>query len=594
MTSLELAIIGNSQISALLDARGRIVWSCMPRFDSDPRFCALLAGAKPPEAGYADVELSGLSDARQRYRRNSAVLETELRDDRGNGLRITDFAPRFKRLGRMFRPMMLVRRIEPIEGLPLIRIRVRPRFGYGHQRPELTRGSNHIRYVMPDLTLRLTTTAPVSHIIEKVAFLLDRPLTLILGPDESFADDVAETARSFQIQTDDYWQEWCRYLGLPFEWQDAVIRAAITLKLSNFEETGAIIAAHTTSIPEAPDTERNWDYRYCWIRDSYYVVSALNALGATRTMEEYLEYIMNIVAESPEGYLQPVYGIVRERRLDEIIVNPLPGYRGNGPVRVGNDAYRQVQNDAYGSVLLACAHVFYDQRLNRPGDQALFRRLEVLGEQALRRWDQPDAGLWELRSRAAVHTYSAAMCWAALDQLARIARHLGLRGRATHWARQAKRVRAEIITRAHSAKGDSLVASFGGDSVDASLLMLPQIGLMRAREPLFLSTLARIERELTRGDFLLRYAHEDDFGTPKTAFLVCTFWYINALAEVGRRREARRVFERLLTRRTSLGLFSEDIDPATGELWGNFPQTYSMVGLIRAAMRLSKPWERAF
>jgi len=594
VSSLDLALIGNSQISALIDARGRIVWSCMPRYDGDPRFCALLAGTTPPKAGFAEVELTGLHNAQQRYRRNSAVLETELRDDRGNALRITDFAPRFKRFGRFFRPMMLVRRIEPIEGLPLIRIRVRPTYGYGHQRPELTRGSNHIRYVMPDLAVRLTTTAPVSHIIEEAAFLLDRPLTLILGPDESFADDVAETARAFQIQTDDYWQEWCRYLGLPFEWQDAVIRAAITLKLSSFEETGAIIAAHTTSIPEAPDTERTWDYRYCWLRDSYFVVSALNALGVTRTMEEYLEYIMNIVAESQDGYLQPVYGIIRERRLDETVVNPLPGYRGLGPVRIGNDAYRQVQNDAYGSVLLACAHVFYDQRLSRPGDQALFRRLEILGEQALRRWNQPDAGLWELRSRTAVHTYSAAMCWAAIDQLARIARHLGLRRRATEWARRARQIRGEIIAQACAADGGSLVASFGGDSVDASLLMLPQLGLVRARDPLFLSTLARIERELKRGDYLLRYAHEDDFGTPTSAFLVCSFWYINALAEVGRRREARRIFEQLLTRRNPLGLLSEDIDPTTGALWGNFPQTYSMVGLIRAAMRLSKPWEKAF
>jgi GH15 family glucan-1,4-alpha-glucosidase len=593
LNTLDLALIGNSHISALVDRRGRIVWSCLPRYDGDPRFSALLAGTDSPEAGFAEIELIGLAQAQQRYRRNSAVLETELHDDKGNGLRITDLAPRFKQFARVFRPMMLIRRIQPISGLPQIRIRIRPTHDYGRRRPELTRGSNHIRYVMPDLTLRLTTDAAISHIVEEVPFLLDRELTLVLSSDESFSGDVTETARTFFVETDAYWREWCRYLGLPFEWQEAVIRAAITLKLSSFEETGAVIAAHTTSIPEAPDSGRTWDYRYCWLRDSYFVVDALTTLGVTRTMEGYLDYIMNIVAESNEGYLQPVFGIVRELRLDEYAVDSLPGYRGMGPVRVGNHAYRQVQNDAYGSVLLACAHAFLDQRLTRVGDRALFARLEILGEQARQRWREPDAGLWELRTRAAVHTYSAAMCWVALDRLAGIARHLGLRDRASYWHRHAKQVRDEILASATAPDGASLASTFGGNSVDACLLLLPKLGLLRARDPLFKGTLARVERDLRRGDFLLRYADEDDFGTPTTAFLACTFWYVNALFDVGRRREARQVFEQLLARRNPLGLFSEDVDPLTGELWGNFPQTYSMVGIIRSASRLSKRWDDA-
>jgi GH15 family glucan-1,4-alpha-glucosidase len=347
-------------------------------------------------------------------------------------------------------------------------------------------------------------------------------------------------------------------------------------------------------VPEAPGTARTWDYRYCWLRDAYFVVSALNALGVTQTMEGYLDYIMNLVADSADGYLQPVFGIVRERRLEERTVATLPGYRGFGPIRVGNDAYRQVQNDGYGAVLLSLAHAFFDQRLLRIGDATLFRRLEGLGEQAYQRWDKPDAGLWEYRGRTAVHTYSAAMCWAGLDRLGRIARRLGLKQRAGFWGRRAREVRSRVLARATAPDGASLSATFDGDTVDASLLLLPRLGLLQARNPLFRGTLARVERELRRGDFLLRYSSEDDFGRPATAFLVCAFWYVNALADVGRVHEARALFERLLRFRNPLGLLSEDIDPATGELWGNFPQTYSMVGLIRSAMRLSRRWEDAF
>jgi GH15 family glucan-1,4-alpha-glucosidase len=409
LTSLNLAVIGNCSFSALLDSRARIVWCCLPRFDSDPRFCALLNDHQDGKAGFYDAELFDMRESKQRYRENSAILETILRDSHGAAIQITDFAPRFKQFGRVFRPGMLVRQIVPLAGAPRIRIRLRPAHGYGRGRPETTHGSNHIRYVMPDLTLRLTTDGSVSYILEEVPFILETPLTLILGPDESFTLPVADAARGFSEKTNDYWQEWCRYLSLPFEWQEPVIRAAITLKMSNFEDSGAIIAAPTTSVPEAPDSGRNWDYRYCWLRDSYFVVHALNALGVTRTMEGYLNYIMNIVATSEDGYLQPVFGIVQDKRLDEKIVDSLIGYRAMGPVRVGNDAYKQVQNDGYGSVVLACAQMFFDQRLYRKGDTALFQRLEKLGAQAARRWNRPDAGIWELRNRNSVHTYCPAI-----------------------------------------------------------------------------------------------------------------------------------------------------------------------------------------
>jgi GH15 family glucan-1,4-alpha-glucosidase len=265
-----------------------------------------------------------------------------------------------------------------------------------------------------------------------------------------------------------------------------------------------------------------------------------------------------------------------------------------GPVRVGNDAFTQIQNDGYGSVILSSAQTFFDRRLSRLGDASLFHRLERLGARADALWDQPDAGLWELRTRKSVHTYSSMLCWAGCDRLSRIAGHLGIPERQSHWRERADIIRAEVLERAWNPKVESFVQSFGGSEADASLLLMPYLGFLDAGDPRFAGTLAHVERELRRGNYMFRYANRDDFGVPDTAFNVCTFWYIDALVAVGRQEEARELFEEMLRRRNPLGLLSEDIDPDSGELWGNFPQTYSMVGIINSAMRLSKPWEEAF
>ncbi len=599
MSGLDLALIGNCAYGALLDSHGRVVWSCLPRFDSDPVFCGLLAGGEEGDEGAKhgvfEIALEDRVKSERRYRRNSALVETRLEDSAGSAIEITDFAPRFVQFGRRFRPTMLIRRVRPVSGTPRICIRIRPRWDYGAGEPEMTRGTNHIRYVMPHMVLRLTTNAPVSYIQEEVPFVLERPIDLVLGPDESLREDVGELARAFEERTDAYWRDWARSLALPFEWQDAVTRAAITLKLCSFEESGAIVAALTTSIPEEADSGRTWDYRFCWLRDSYFVVHALNSLGATRTMEGYLNYITNIVAASGGGALQPVFGITQQAELEERCLESLPGYRGMGPVRVGNGAYRQVQNDGYGSVVLATAQSFFDSRLERPGDLTLFHRLEQLGGQAVALWDQPDAGLWELRSRQQVHTYSSVMCWAACDRLAKIAGRLGLEERRIAWRDEAERIRKGIVEATWRPDIGSFSATFDDDGqVDASLLLLPHLGFVASDDPRFLGTLGRIEQRLKRGDHLLRYDTPDDFGAPGNAFTICTFWYIDALGRVGRKDEARELFETMLSVRNDVGLLSEDLDPASGELWGNFPQTYSMVGLITSAMRLSKSWEEAF
>ena len=590
--NLDLALIGNCIYSALIERTGRITWSCLPSYDGDPMFCRLLNDDNG-EGGFFDIRLDGFEQAEQSYVRNTPVLTTTLHAADGAAIEITDFAPRFKQFDRVYRPVSIVRMIRPVAGSPRITVRLRPSTDYGARKPEITYGSNHIRFMMTAGTMRLTTNAPLAMVRDEVPFVLEGPITMIYGPDETLSASVVETGREFLERTIDYWLEWVRYLSLPFEWQEAVIRAAITLKLCTFEETGAVIAAMTTSIPEAPNSERNWDYRYCWLRDAFFVVQVLNRLGATRTMESYLGYITNVVASSGDGFLQPVYGITTQANLTERVVDTLAGFRGMGPVRVGNQAYEHVQNDVYGSVIMASTHFFFDERLRHPGDSAMFERLEQVGEQCLARFEQPGAGIWEFRNRSEVHTHSAVMCWAGCDRLARISRRLGHDERAAHWESEAARLRSKINEAAWNDELGSFVSTFGGRDLDASLLLLHELGFVAADDPRFASTVAAIEKHLKKGEYIYRYANTDDFGVPETAFMVCTFWYIDALAALGRLEEARALFERMLTLRNACGLLSEDVDTRDGTLWGNFPQTYSMVGLINSAMRLSKSWEEA-
>ncbi len=590
---LELGLIGNCSIGALVDADATIVWACLPRFDSEPLFDALLHDHYP-EQGLFAIELQDLERSEQRYLPNTAVLETRLYDSHGGCVEITDFCPRYRHFGRMFHPQTIVRRLRPLHGTPRIRVRLQPVRGWSRDLPRTTSGSNHVRYVGHEQVVRLTTNLSLTAVREQRCFVLDGPRTLVLGPDESLHGGVEEQGRQMYEETVDYWLDWVRHLNVPFEWQQEVIRAAITLKLNAFEDTGAVIAAMTTSIPEAAETERNWDYRYCWLRDAYYVVAALNRLGKTETMEHFLHYLMNIAANVDHTRLQPVYRISGAAELDERIIETLPGYRGIGPVREGNQAYQQVQNDSYGSVILAATQVFFDTRLQRADYDAAFALLENLGEQAWNVHDQPDAGLWEYRTSARVHTYSVLLCWAGCDRLAKIARRIGKTPQAELWDERAGRIRARIESEAWNAELGAFTENFGGRDLDASMLLLHELGFLAADDPRFVSTVAAIERELKIGEFIFRYTKRDDFGEPETAFLVCTFWYINALAALGRQAEARELFEKLLGCRNRLGLLSEDIDPRTGELWGNFPQTYSMVGIIGSAMRLSTSWEVAF
>jgi len=583
---LDLAVIGNGQTAALLEPASRLVWWCYPRFDGDPVFSRLLAGDE--EKGFCDIVLDDMVDYSSDYERNTPVVSTVLTNSQNASVKITDFAPRFRNFERIFRPPQLMRIIEPVAGLPRIAIRVRPTADYGSPITDRSVGSNHISYRANGLAVRLTTDGPLSYIEREDTFVLTKPIHMVFGPDEPLVEDIATTCRQFADRTRDYWVEWVRRLSIAYEWQDAIIRAAIALKLSNFEETGGVVAALTTSIPEAPGSGRTWDYRYCWMRDAYFVVKALNRLGATKTMEGFISFILGIASEE---VVRPVYGVVPTTPLDEMTAPNLKGYRNDGPVRVGNAAAYQNQHDTYGSIILAAMPMFFDRRLPRPGNEALFHLLEHLGEKAAKLAFTPDAGIWEYRGRAHVHTYSASMCWTACCRLAAIASHLGLADQAGRWANEAAKIQDTLLEKAWSDTREAFTAGFGLDVLDASVLLLPETGLIEPNDPRFVRTVDAIERELLRGNHMMRYANEDDFGMPEAAFLTCRFWLIDAWWWLGRREEARDLFVDSLRHRNRYGLLAEDIHPETGQLWGNFPQTYSMAGLILTAMRLSRSWE---
>lgn len=585
MSNLDLGIVGNGTIAALIDASGSYQWFCLPRFDGEPVFDALLGGK-----GAFSITLEDLAETSQAYDRNSAVLHTRLTALDGSSIEIVDFAPRFEQRGRVFRPAALVRQVKVLNGSPRISVALKPRAGWGERAIRPVRGVNHVSFLDGDTAFRVTTDAPVSFVLAGTPFNLDRDISFILSADEPLSDSAGLIARDWRERTLGYWHQWARSLAIPFEWQAAVIRAAITLKLCVYEETGGIVAALTTSISEHEGSQRNWDYRFCWIRDAYFTVTALNRLSAMGTLEHYLRWVRNVVSQSKGGHIQPVYGIGLESDLTEAIAPHLPGYRGTGPVRVGNQAAEHIQHDVYGQVILAATQAFFDTRLFANPGVAEFHQLEPVGERAFAVHDTPDAGIWEFRSIAQVHTSSAIMCWAACDRLSRIATHLSLNDRATYWAERAAIIQETVMRRGWNSDLGAFTAAYEGVDLDASVLLMTEIGFIEPADPRYISTVDQIGKTLKHGNHIYRYAVEDDFGRPKTAFMACTFWYIDALHRIGRRDEARAMFESVLADRNSLGILSEDIVPETRELWGNLPQTYCMVGIINSASLLSRGW----
>lgn len=579
----ELGIIGNCAFIALVDRKADIRWMCWPRFDSSFIFGNLLDEQKG--GGFSVQPSNENFSTTQQYQPNSNILETEFATPDGR-FKVIDFAPRFFNHDRIYKPLMLIRKVVPVEGRPKICISCDPRGAYGDQVPTTVFGSSHIRFEGLEAQVRLTTNVPLTFIQEQQTFVLSEACYMVLTWGVPLEGPLEMTVNNFLDRTTQYWHTWVQNTSTENFRQEAVIRSALTLKLHQFQDTGAIIASATTGLPESPGSGRQWDYRYCWIRDAHYTLRALNDLSHFNILKDYARFIENLVLEEDRRY-QPLYPIGMNKIQDETILD-LEGYLGNKPVRIGNQASEHIQNDVYGQVLVTLLPFFTDHRLlnqiGRPEKDIVDHCLEMI-EATM---EEPDNGIWEFRGRRQLHAYTFLFHWAGSQAALKI-------GQTTYnkplikKARQLIKASAAMIERCYDPKRGVYTQAVDVPHLDASLLQLINMGYLSPNSPKTRRHLAELEKELrTPSGLFYRYKHNDDFGAPETTFLICAFWYVEALARMGRIKEAMKIFDHLVSHSNHLGLLSEDIHEESGSQWGNFPQTYSHVGLINAAFAISR------
>jgi GH15 family glucan-1,4-alpha-glucosidase len=584
----DTGIIGNCAFIAHISKNTNVEWLCWPRFDSTFIFGGLLDKNK---GGEFSILPEGEYTSEQHYMENTNVLITEISPKSGGKYRVTDFAPRFYQHQRYYKPLMFIRKIEAIEGSPRVIVKCEPVSEYGAVKLTVNRGSNHIQYLGGEESMRLTTNIPISYVFDEQAFVLNETKYLCLTYGEPLEAALISTADRFLSETIQYWRTWIKHSSIATYCQPFVIRSGLALKIHQFEDTGAIIAASTTSLPESPGSGRNWDYRYCWLRDTYYVITALNHIGHFEEMEKYFGYVTDISFSEDERY-QPLYGITGKKDLVEEILTDLDGYMGNQPVRIGNQASEHIQNDIYGQVMISLLPLYTDHRFVFSERKDSVRWIESLLNKIDRTIDEKDAGIWEFRNMANIHCYSNLFQWAgasAAEKMARTIENEELIARAIALKERA----AAHIESCYDPVRKVYTNSAGSPNLDASTLQLIMMNYLDPTSQRAKDHLLALEQELrTPNGLFYRYLYKDDFGKPKTTFLICAFWYVEALASVGRLDDAQREFANLLQYSNHLLLFSEDVDEETGSQWGNFPQAYSHVGLMNAAYRIAIKLDR--
>ena len=577
----EFGVIGNCAFLGMVHKNTNINWLCWPRFDSSFVFGSLLDEEKGGE--FSIKPRSGQYASHQYYMENTNVLCTEIENEDGK-YRITDFAPRFFQYDRYFKPLMLIRKIEPLSGTPRVKVTCKPAGAYGEFTPSMNQASNHIKFLGLKSEIRLTTDISLTYILENQYFVLSDTRYIVLTYGAPLEAPVESTSEIFLQKTVSYWRNWVKSTSIKNFYQHQVIRSALVLKIHQYEDTGGIIASATTSLPESPGSGRNWDYRYCWLRDTYYTLTAFNNIGHFEELERYFHYIANISANQEERY-QPLYSVSGSNHLTEKIMN-LTGYMGNQPVRVGNQAYEHIQNDVYGQVLLSLLPLYVDHRFNndeRAGSHQLAYHVLDKIEAYI---DEPDAGLWEFRDLRQRHCYTYLFHWAGSSAALKIAYFMKDKKLEEKALRLRNKASAQIEA-CYDAERGVYTQAIGTKNLDASTLQLIMMNYLKGDSEQAKSHLKSLEKDLRSKDGLFyRYKHMDDFGMPETTFLICAFWYVEALACVGRIDESIETFENIMGYSNHLGLFSEDVDATTGSQWGNFPQAYSHVGLVNAAFRI--------
>ncbi|HEV2317701.1 MAG TPA: glycoside hydrolase family 15 protein [Thermoplasmata archaeon] len=587
----DYGVIGNLHTAALVSRFGSVDWACLPRFAAPSAFGRLLDWEK---GGFTDIRPEGADGSHQRYLSSTNILETRFDLAGRRRLIVRDFMPIHSERSTEADPR-IVRLLESTGGPVAVEIRVAPRFQYASETPTWS-GEGRGWVATGPSGDRLETLTPFPAAVGDGALVArgivnpDRRVALELrwGPVES-----SENAEELLTGTMTYWTEWVHTDADPIHriaapWHRWVERAELLLKLLSRADTGAFIAAPTTSLPEWPGASRNWDYRYVWIRDAAFAAQALLLLGHTAEAHGYLQWVVaRLGSAGPPGQLRVMYDAHGESDLTERELDYLAGFAGSRPVRIGNGAADQVQLDIYGEVLDA-AFVFGS---NDPHDEFLathWPMLSRLADTVVELWRLPDHGIWEIRGRRREYLHSKLMCWVALDRATRIAQRLGGDPRLDRWEVEAEEIRRTILAHGWDGERDAFVQAIGWPVLDAAVLRIPLVGLLPFDDPRVLRTVETVRARLGRGPFLRRYEGGDGFDEPEGAFLLCSFWLVECLARSGRRTLARRYFRQLLAVASPLGLYSEEYDPLGRRPLGNYPQAFTHIGVLRAALALER------
>ena len=582
-----MGIVGNCSFLAYIDLNANVRWMCMPRFDSSFIFGSLLDDAKGGE--FSITPYPGEYKSKQYYLKNTNILATEFEMADGR-YRVIDYAPRFYQYERYFKPLMLFRKIELLEGNPLIRIKCNPVGNYGEDVPETDLASNHISYLNLGSSVRLTTDVSLNYVISEKPFVLSETKYIVFSYGVPLEAPLAETAENFLNKTQKYWLNWIKSTSIPTIFQDEVIRSALVLKLHQYEDTGAVIAAGTMSLPEFNGSGRTWDYRYCWMRDTYYTLNAFNNIGHFEELEKYFLFIENIIINNKQG-IKPLYTILGNKVPNEKPL-PLAGYLNNQPVRSGNNAIDQTQNDVYGQILVSLLPLFVDKRVNYHDDQKSLFITQWLLDRIEENIDFPDSGLWEFGNTKQYHANTYLFHWAgsmAGIKIGNILNNDSLKSKAEYLAAKAK----GYIEKCYNNDKKAYTQAINNYDLDASSLQIVTMNYLAPQsEKARLHILAHEKELFDNQKLYLRYT-QDELGKSETSFIICGFWYAEALAANGQLDKAKEVIEKLMRSTNHLGLFSEDADEYGGQ-WGNFPQTYSHVGLVNAVYRLAKKLDKPF
>ncbi len=581
---MDYGVIGNCKSAALVDRRGTVVWCCLPDFDSASVFASLLDDER---GGSFGIDVDGSYRVTQDYVPNTNVLRTVFESPAG-GFELYDLMPRHKEGGGYYAPPELLRYLRTTHGRPVFRVRYVPRLGYARHE---TFSESHGVYIKSMVregayeSLYLYTNLPHREVLEGCELALEGEAYLLLSYHQKVRTVNMERVVLELERTKVYWLDWVERTATFTRWNDAVRRSALVLKLLSYQETGAIMAAITTSIPESLGSGRNWDYRFCWIRDATMTLHMLSQLGHFNVAENFFSYILRVVPYKDDE-MQVMYGIRGNKRLTEHTLDWLSGYQGSGPVRIGNAAHSQRQHDIYGVLLNAILKYLEVFACDEATVESLWTITRSLARIVMRTWRHPDVSIWEYRTNPGHFTFSKMLCWVALDRSVRIAELLGMAYKIGKWQAERDAIREDILTHGWSEQAGAFTQRYGSESLDASVLLMASYGFVQPDDERFVATVRKIKSVLCQDGLMFRYKDDDDFGTPTSSFTVCSFWMVKALWQIGEREEAEAMFDRLLGYANRLGLFSEDLDFDTKRQLGNFPQGYSHLALIDCAITL--------